>query len=675
LTISSPGIGSNLDVNSIVTQLMQVESQPLTTLAQKEASYQAKVSAYGGLTSAVATFQSAVSGLIDPVKFQSVTAVPADSTIFTASSTSQAVAGTYSVNVTQLAQAQNILTAGVASTTASIGDGTAATVTLQFGTISGTLVNGVYSNPGTTFTQDPSQGTGTVTINSSNNSLGGIRDAINAAKMGVTATIVSDGAALPNHLVLTSNTTGANSGMKISVSGGDGSIDNLLGYDATAVQHMTQSSAAQNAALTVNGIAITSATNTVSGAVQGVTLSVAKAGLTTLAVARDTSSVQSAINVFVKGYNDLNTTLKNLTSYNADTKQAGALLGDPTVRTIQSQIRKLLSSPVPGLGGSLATLSQIGVSFQKDGSLAVDSTKLQSAITSNFSDIAGLLATIGKTTDNMVTYVSSTAASTPGSYPVYISALATQGALTGNVDLNAAPTVIGANTTVSATVDGTSASVALTAGSYTSAQLAAMVQSAINGTSAFSTLGSKVSASVDSNGYLNIVSSRYGSASNVSLASGTGTSAASLIGVTPPAGIPGVDVAGTINGVAAIGAGQNLSGATGSTVDGLKLLISGGVAGAARGTINFSQGYAHQLNNLMAGYLGTSGMISGSTVGINASIKDIAKSRDEMNLRLAATEKRYRAQFTALDVLISNMTTTSTFLTQQLAALNNQTKL
>ena len=675
MTISSPGVGSNLDVNSIITQLMQVESQPLTTLAKKEASYQAKLSAYGGLNSAMASFQSAVAGLINPAKFQSVTATPADSTVFTASSTSQAVAGSYNVNVTQLAQAQNILTAGVASTTASIGDGTPSTLTLQFGTISGTLVNGVYSNPGTSFTQDPTQGTGTVTIDSGNNSLQGIRDAINAAKMGVTATIVADGnATSPNHLVLTSNKTGAASGMKISVSGGDGSIDSLLGYDATGVQRMTQSSTALNAALTVNGIAISSATNTVSGAVQGVTLNLAKAGITTLAVARDTASVQSGINAFVKGFNDLNGVLNNLSSYNADTKQAGALLGDPTVTTIQSQMRKMLSSSITGLGGSLTTLSQIGVAFQKDGSLAVDSTKLQSAITNNFTDIAGLLATIGKTTDNMVTYVSSTPASTPGSYAVYVSQLATQGALIGNVDLNAAPTVIGANTTLSTTVDGTSANVALTAGSYTSAQLAAMVQSAINGTSAFSALGSSVSASIDSNGYLNILSSRYGSASNVSIASATGTSAATLMGAAPPAGTAGMDAAGTINGLVAIGAGQNLSGATGSSVAGLKLLISGGALGA-RGTINFSQGYAYQVNNLMDGYLGTSGMISGRTDGINTSIKDIGKQRDQMNARLTETETRLRAQFTALDVLISKMTTTGTFLTQQLAALDNQTKL
>jgi flagellar hook-associated protein 2 len=578
--------------------------------------------------------------------------------------------------VSLLAQAQNILTAGRASTTAAIGDGTATTLTLQFGAISGTLVNGVYSNPGTTFTQDPTQATGTVTIDSSNNSLQGIRDAINAAKIGVTATIVSDGnATIPNHLVLTSNKTGANSGMKISVSGGDGTIDTLMGYDPTALQHMTQSSAAQNAALTVNGIAISSATNIVSGAVQGVTLNLAKLGITTLAVARDTASVQSAINAFVKGYNDLNGTLKSLTSYNADTKQAGALLGDPTAPAIQSQVRKMLTSSVTGLGSSLTTLSQIGVTFQKDGTLAVDATKLQSAITNNFSDIAGLLATIGTTSDSTVAYVSSTAATKAGSYALYVSKLATQGALTGNVDLNAAPTVIAASTTLSATVDGTSASVALTAGSYTSAQLAAMVQSAINGTSAFSKLSSSISATIDGNGYLNLVSNRYGSASKVNIASGTGTSAATLMGVTPPVGTTGIDAAGTINGIAAIGAGQNLTGATGSSVEGLKLLISGGVEGVARGLVNFSQGYAYQLNSLMDGYLGSGGMISGRTAGINSSIKDIGRVRDRMNASLASTEKRYRAQFTALDLIVSKMTTTSTFLTQQLTALGNQTKL
>lgn len=670
MAISSPGIGSNLDVNGIISKLMQVESQPLTTLARKEASYQAKLSAFGNLNGALASFQTAVASLNSPAMFQSLNATVADSTIFTAAATSKAVAGTYSINVTQLAQAQTISSAGQADVTAAIGAGAATTLSFQFGTISGgTLTNGVYT--GATFTQDASQPTGTLTIDASNNSLQGIRDAVNAANIGVTATIVADGSAVPNHLVFTSSKTGAPSSMKISVSG-DASINSLLAYDPAATQNMTQSSAAQSAALTVNGIAVSSASNTVSDAIQGVTLNLAKIGASNLTVARNTASVESGVNAFVKAYNDFNAALKNLTGYDAETKQGGPLLGDSTARNIQAQVRKMLSTALTGVDGSLTTLSQIGVSFQKDGTLALDATKLKTALTNNFDDIGKLFASMGSATDSLVSFSSSTSATKAGAYALDVTALSTRGVLTGDKNLNLASTVIDASTTLNVTVDGTSATVALTAGTYTAAQLATLVQSAINGSSALSAAGSSVTASIDASGFLNVQSSRYGSASNISITSGTGTSASALTG-TITTGSAGVDVAGTINGVATTGSGQYLSGATGSPTEGLKLQITGGALGA-RGNVSFSNGYAAQLDELVDSFLGSSGLVSGRTDGLNRSIEDVNKTRDLMNTRLLNVEKRYRAQFTALDTLISSMSTTSNFLSQQLAQINNLSK-
>lgn len=670
MAISSPGIGSNLDVNGIISKLMQVESQPLTTLARKEASYQAKLSAFGNLSGALASFQTALGSLNSPAMFQSLNATAADSTIFSAAATSQAVAGNYSVNVTQLAQAQTISSAGQADVTAAIGSGAATTLSFQFGTISGgTLTAGVYS--GATFSQDANQPTGAVTIDSSNNSLQGIRDAVNAANIGVTATIVADGSAVPNHLVFTASKTGAPSSMKISVSG-DASINSLLAYDPAGTQNMTQSSAAQSAALTVNGIAVSSASNTVSGAIQGVTLNLAKIGASNLTVARNTASVESGVNAFVKAYNDLNTALKNLAGYDAATKRGGPLLGDSTALIIQTQVRRVLSTSLAGVNGSLTTLSQIGVSFQKDGTLALDAAKLKTALTNNFSDIAKLFASMGSATDSLVSFSSSTSATQAGNYPLNVTALSTRSVLTGNKDLNAASTVIDANTTLNVTVDGTSTTAALTAGTYTAAQLATLVQSAINGSSALSAAGSSITASIGASGFLNIQSSRYGSASNISITSGTGTSASALTG-TVSAGSAGVDVAGTINGVAATGSGQYLNGASGSPTEGLKLQITGGALGA-RGNVSFSNGYAAQLNKLVDSFLSSSGLVSGRTEGLNRSIQDVDKARTIMSSRLMDVEKRYRAQFTALDMLISSMTTTSNFLSQQLAQISNLSK-
>lgn len=666
--ISSPGIGSNLDVNGIVTKLMQIESQPLQILAQKESGVQARLSAFGNISSALNNFQSALAGLSTPAMFKALSAVPADAAVFTATASGDAAPGTYNVNVTQLAQAQTIAAAGQASTSATIGSGVATTLSFQFGSISGgTLVDGIYTGAG--FAQDASRASGTVNIGTSNNSLQGIRDAVNAANIGVSATIVADGSATPQHLVFTSTAGGASSSMKLSVSG-DAALQSLLSYDPATTQNMAQRTVAQSTLLNVNGIAISSDTNSVTDAIQGVTLSVSKAGSSALTVSRNTSTIQTAANGFVKAYNDLNSTLSGLTAYNAATKTAGPLIGDSTVQTIQSQLRKTLSSSLTGLNSSLMSLPQVGITFQRDGGLALDAAKFQAALTTNAEGIGGLFATAGKTADSLITFASSGTDTKAGSYPVSVTALATRASVLGNVDLRGANTVIADDTRVNVTLDGTNTTLGLTPGSYNATQLASLVQSAINGTSTFSTAGSTVSATIDGSGFLNLTSNRYGAVSGVTLGSVSGSPVTLLQGAAPVA-TAGIDVAGSIGGMPATGSGQFLSAALGSVADGLKLQVSGGFIGA-RGNVDFSQGYADRLNKLVDGFIGSGSLIAGTNDGLNRSVKDIGKQRDALQLRLADTEKRYRAQFTALDVAIGSMTTTSTFLTQQLAAIRSQ---
>jgi flagellar hook-associated protein 2 len=192
------------------------------------------------------------------------------------------------------------------------------------------------------------------------------------------------------------------------------------------------------------------------------------------------------------------------------------------------------------------------------------------------------------------------------------------------------------------------------------------VQSAINGASALSSAGIAVSVTIDADGKMNITSNKYGSTSKVSV---TGTAATALLGT--PVVTDGLDVEGTIGGVKAGGSGQFLTGAPGSPAAGLKLEVKGGAENAARGSINFSQGYAFHLNNLVEGFLGSKGLLAGRTDGLKSGIKDIGKQNERLQDRLADIEKRYRAQFTALDVAISRMNSTSSFLTQQLAQLGN----
>ncbi|SFC86423.1 flagellar filament capping protein FliD [Massilia yuzhufengensis] len=677
MALSSPGIGSNLDVKGFVSQLMQVEALPLNALAKKEAAYLSKVSAFGTLKGSLTSFQSALDALRTPAKFQAVSATAADTTILGASATNKSVPGTYTVDVQRLAQAQTIASAGQASSTTPVGDGAKTTLSIQFGAITGgKLVSGAYVNdpaatpPDPVFTQNPDQSGGSIVIDASNNSLQGIRDAINKAGMGVTATIVSDGSATPNHLVLTSDKTGAKQSMKITVDRDptapvDDTLKNLLAYDPAGTQAMTQSSAAQDSALTVNGIAVTSANRSVGEAIQGVSLTLSKIGSTAVTVARDTNSVQGAVTSLVKAYNDLDKTIKQLTSYDAATKTGGPLLGEASVRNIQTSIRSMLGQPLEGSAGAFNNLTQVGVSFQKDGTLALDSAKLTKAMTSNFNDIAGLFASIGTTTDPLVSYNGSTASTAAGSGTLHVSALATRGSVAGTAAANLVINA-GVNDQINVTVDGVSTSVTLPPATYTASSLAAALQAKVNGTSELVGAGAAVTVRADADGKLEIESNRYGSASKIVV---SGSGASDLFQSATPT--DGTDVQGTIGGVAATGSGQFLTGGTASVLSGLKLEITGGGAPADRGTVAYSRGYADQMTKLLEQFTSTDGLVNGQTTSLQKTVTDIGKARDALNTRLAATEKRYLAQFTALDVAIGRMTSTSNYLTQQLAQLSS----
>jgi len=665
MAVSTIGVGSGLPLDDLLTKLMAAESQPLTVMAQKEASYQAKLTAYGTLSGALSAFQTAMASLGKSSTFENLQTTVVDKTILSATASTKAATGNYPINVTQLAQAHSLSTAGQTSKTALIGSGATTTLTFQFGTISGgTLTDGTYT--GATFTQDAKQATGTVTIKNGDNSLQGIRDAVNAANIGVTATLVSNGSATPDHLVFTSNKTGAVSSMKIDVDG-DPALQSLLGYDPAGTQSLKQNSAAQNTQLTVNGFFVDSPTNEVKEAIQGVTLNVSKIGNTTMTIAKDTAAVETSVKAFIKAYNDLTGTIKKLTAYDATTKTGGLLVGDSTARTIQEQLSKTLSASLEGLSNTNMSLPQLGVTVQRDGTLALDSAKLSKMMDSNYNDIAGLFATVGKATDSLINFNASSSATKAGSYNITVTKLATRAEMTGTVNLNAGSTTIAPNTKMNITLDGVTSKINLTEGTYTAKELAAMVQSAINGASEISKAGSKVTATIDSNGFLNLQSDRYGSASKISINSETGTPVSTLLG-SVSSGTNGVDVEGTIGGMLATGSGQILTAAKGSDAAGLKIEVVGGTLGD-RGRIDFSQGYADRLSKLTDNFIGTDGLIAGNTTSINSNIKRLTDDADAFKIRLAAIEARYRKQFTALDQLVTSMQSTQNYLTQQLAAI------
>jgi flagellar hook-associated protein 2 len=394
-TISSLGIGANLDLSGLLEGIKSGEQAPLVALQKQQTSFTAKLSAYGQLNSALSALQTAAEALAKPETFTGVKATASASDVLSATAEASAAGGVYSINVTQLTQAQSLATAGVASTTGKVGADVNSTVTIDFGTISGATVDpltGKYT--GATFAPDTSRTSVSFTIDENNNTLEGIRDAINAnADLGVTASIVNDGSASPNRLVLTSKTSGEASSMRITVTG-DATVAGLLANNPAGLPaaQLQETVTAQNTKLTVNGIVITSASNSVAGAIQDITMSVTKVGTSTLTVSNDTGSVKTAINAFVNAYNSVQSTATKLSAYDTSKNTGAALLGDSVLRNIQVGIRSTLTSAQGDDGSGLTMLSNIGVSFQKDGKLLIDDTKFTAALTDKLGGVAHLFS-------------------------------------------------------------------------------------------------------------------------------------------------------------------------------------------------------------------------------------------------------------------------------------------
>ncbi len=659
--ITAPGVGSGLDVNSLIDKLVAVDKQPLVNLQQQEAGYQAQLSAFGSLKGSLSTLQSAMQNLSTVSSFQKVSADVGDTTLLTASATSSVAAGTHTIDVQQLAQAQHLRSTTFADSTTSIGTGS---LTFEFGT---------YDSGANTFTLNPDQSAHTITIAPGSNTLSGIRDAVNAADIGVSASIINDGSG--DVLVFSSQDSGTANSLKVTVDDSDGTDSDgaglsQLAYDPTAAagsgRNLGEIVAAQNASVVIDGITVSKSSNTISDALEGVTLNLLKAGAgpTTLTIGNDTDAIQAATQKFVDAYNSFTTTLKNLTAYNADTKVAAPLQGDSTALSIERSVRSVLSLSVAYAPGKTAALPDIGITLQDDGTLAVDNTKLQQVIQDQPELVGKLFAQAGTATDDLVNYSAAGANTVPGTYAVQLTRTASQGQLGGSAAAGLTITS-GSNDSLDLTVDGIRANVTIGAGTYASADaLAAELQSRINGNSAFTNNGIGVTVTASA-GVLSITSNRFGSASKVSV--GAGPAADNLFGAAP-AIVSGTDVAGTIDGLSASGSGRTLIGAAGSPVDGLKLDIVGGGTGS-RGTITVSQGYASRLQSMIGGFLGDDGMLASRTDGINVTIKDLQQQEQAVNDRADAAEQRYRAQFTALDQLMSTLNSTSTYLQQQLSNL------
>ena len=386
MPISSVGVGSGLNAESIITQLMAVERQPLTKLQTQETGLKAKVSLFGKVQSLFSDLQSASKDLASAALWAQTTATSNSSAVGVVTG-SGAVAGNYAVAVQQLANAQTATSTGFASSSSTLSSGT---LTIDLGTRTGTPVSGFTAKTGSTPV--------VITIAAGQTSLAAVRDSINAAGAGVTASIITDASGA--RLSLRSTATGAENGFRITAiedtdDGNPATGLSALGYNALAASPMSLNLAAQDARATINGIAITSASNTLAGVVDGMTLTLW--ATTTIdanvAVAADTEGARKAIDKFVSAFNGLASFLREQTKYDADSQTAGPLQGNRTAIGLQYQLRGVLNQA--STASSLyATLSDVGIVMKSDGTLETKAAKLDAAL-ANRGELRRLFATLG----------------------------------------------------------------------------------------------------------------------------------------------------------------------------------------------------------------------------------------------------------------------------------------
>lgn len=366
MALTSSGIGSGLDIDSLVTQLVRAEgSAPSLRLNKREAAYQSDLSAIGQLKSALSGFQSTLSSLKDAIGLQPHSAKSSDTDLFTTKADNTALAGVYDIEVLSLAQSAKVRSNSFTAETDVIGTGTL----------------------------DISLGASTfqIAIDDSNSTLTGIRDSINSAvdNPGITASIINvDGGP---QLVLDSDDIGAENTITVAAVDDDG-VD---GFDLARLDSasLIDAQVAQDATFNLDGQLVTRGSNSFSDVIEGVTIGLKKAeiGTTeTLTVEQDKGAVTAKVKRFALTYNELTDTLKKLSSYDAETKVAGPLQGDATLRGVQSSLRNILGDSIDGL--EYGNLVEIGITTDEAGHFKVDTEKLDTVMSADFTAISSLFA-------------------------------------------------------------------------------------------------------------------------------------------------------------------------------------------------------------------------------------------------------------------------------------------
>ena len=615
MPITSTGISSGLDVELLVTQLVAADiGAPARRLDSQEASYLSKVTALGSLKGAVSGFQGVLTGISSGSTYQGKSASSTDATTVGITASKGARQSNYSVSVSALATAQSLALAGSTFTSISDAVGT--------GTVS--ITDGAATTA--------------VTINANNNSLAGLADAINASSAKATANIVNDGSGY--RLLLTADETGLANALTITVSSDSDSNDtDNAGLSRFASANLTQTVAASDAAFAVNGLAMSSSKNTVTTAIEDVTLTLNKISASgetvNLSIADDTSSISTSFIGFLKGYNDLMKTLNELSGYNSATGRGSVLTGDATIRTLQSNLRSLVNSEVENYFGPQKSLADLGVTTSvSDGTLSVNDTIFSSVLSNNPLDVANVLASIGRSASNSLEFESSTAKTREGIYSLSLTpgtgASLTSAAISvngNNLDFS------GANKDVQFTVsvDGTSSNTITLNGDYSgggsnSANLELLRAALQSGINAALPNNPVIVAADDANLKLTIASASVGASTSISFSEVVRLNSLGLDAGT--SSTSGSDAVALMNGATAVydATKKTITGTVGTSTEGLAMRVVGNASGDF-GNVVFSRGLGSKINDLLTSILADDGLIDARVDGLNSSVKQICRSK------------------------------------------------
>lgn len=659
--VSALGAGAGVQSDKIVKQLVdierQIKTQPIKT---KRESYEAKISDFGTMRSALDKLKTAAAKLNDPKSFDARTASFSDSKAIVPEALKEgAASGTYTFEVRDIARSQSLSTThSFADVKDEVGKGT---LTISIGEWD----SGVSPKPSPpqTFTANAGAESFDIEITDSNNSLEGLKNAINDAKKGVQASIINDGSG--NRLVLTSE-SGAKQSIKIDVAetgdtptNADNTGLSRFAFTEGGNQQLQQTQAGNDAKIVVNGLEVSRSKNKIDDIVQGFEFSVTKASpgeIMTVSIGDDKGIAEKAVRDFVTGFNDFLKEMKPLTGYNEETKKNGSLSNDSTVRTMITTLKGALGGQVKGLTDGFRSLSAIGVRTERDGTMKIDETTFKKAINENFDAVKDLFVPKTHSNTEGITVNGFGNLTQPGDYDVKITQHASKGNLVGtaaNASLVTNLATAGAtdyNFTVA--VNGAvSDPISLTPGTYADNNAVAKhIEEQINQDPKIAAARGSVTVTWN-NDHFEIESQRYGAVSAVSVTA-VGSKAAEL-GLAGGTATSGTNVAGTVNGVEAFGSGKVLLPALKTPGAGLKMIVEPGAT--TSGTISFSEGFGKSFDKLMGRLLDKQGTVTNREKSLKDQLKGLDKKQEAVDAKIAAFEARLKRQYLAMDTLVNSL--------------------